>query len=132
MSTPSKPENSPSYVTIVSNNPETLDGLQQYLRNAGVPSHSTRAVHKVAVVAPDCATATVIFPDEFEETAVVSLLNELRRKHPRLLTLLVTRAPNRFRSILHTDEWSNAPIVLPKPSFGWDILDAIRGHSPNQ
>jgi hypothetical protein len=83
------------------------------------------------VVAPKCATATVIFPDDFEETVVLRLVAELRRKRPHLLTLLVTRAPNRFRPVLSDDDRSLTPIVLPKPSFGWDILDALRGHSVN-
>jgi hypothetical protein len=119
------------YVTIVSNNPETLDALQTYLNGVGVPSHCTRAAHDLTMVAPERATATVIFPDDFDETVVLRLVAELRRKRPRLLTLLVTRVPNRFRPVVSDDVRSPPPIVLPKPSFGWDILDAIRGHSVN-
>lgn len=119
-----------TYVTIVSRNPETLDGLQDYLGRAGIPSRCTRALHDVAAVAPEHATATVIFPDEFAEAAVLALVLELRRKHPRLLTLLITRSPNRFRSILGgEDPRSPTLMVLPKPLFGWVILDAIRGQS---
>jgi hypothetical protein len=117
------------YVTIVSNNPETLDALHSYLGRVGIPSHGTRAAHDFTTVAPECATATVIFPDDFDEAVVLRLVAELRRKRPRLLPLLVTRAPNRFQSVVSEDDRSLTPIVLARPSFGWDILDAIRDHS---
>jgi hypothetical protein len=117
---------SPTFVTIVSNNPETLDGLHRYLEHAGVHAYSTRAIHDLDMVAPMVANAIVIFPDDFAEAAVVALLRELRRRRPRLLLLLVTRAPNQFRHVLHAGDRARAAVILPKPSFGWDILDAIR------
>jgi hypothetical protein len=129
MSTSRQPKSAPTYVTVVSDNPETLDSLQRYLEQAGVASHCTRAVHDLGMVAPPFATATVIFPDDFTEDTVLSLVSALRRERPRLLTLLITRTPHRYRSVLSPDSRSISPIVLPKPSFGWDILDAIRGHS---
>lgn len=120
------------YVTVVSNNPETLDALQTYLSHLGVSAHSTRAVHDLTMIAPECATATVIFPDDFDEAVVLQLLAALSRRRPDILIVLVTRAPHRFLSALPGDARSARPIVLPKPSFGWDILDAIRAHSMNQ
>lgn len=123
-----KPESPPPYVTIVSKNPETLDGLQQYLGHAGIPSRTTRAVRDISLVAPAHATATVIFPDDFAEEAVLALVAELRRKRPHLLTLLITQAPIRFRSAFFADDARlTMPTIMPKPLFGWLILDAIRG-----
>jgi hypothetical protein len=117
------------YVSIVSANPETLDGLHSYLCGAGVSSHCTRGVQDLALVAPELATAAVIFPDDFENEEVLVLLRALRRARPRLLSLIVTRAPQCFRDVVQDDGRSLPPVVLPKPSFGWDILDAIRAHS---
>lgn len=131
MPLPRKPRPPQVYVTIVSNNPETLDALQTYLSHVGVPAHSTRAVHDFTMVAPECATAAVIFPDDFDEAVVLQLVAALRRKRPHILVVLVTRAPHRFSSVLSGDARSPNPILLPKPSFGWDILDAIRGSSVN-
>lgn len=123
-----KPESLPTYVTIVSKNPETLDGLQQYLGRAGVPSRTTRLLRDLTVVAPEHATATVIFPDDFAEEAALALIAELRRKRPRLRTLIITRAPSRFQSFLTADDDRlPMPTIMPKPLFGWLILDAIRG-----
>lgn len=119
----------PLYVSIVSANPETLDGLQAYLSGAGVPSHGTRTVPDLAVVVPEWATAAVIFPDDFENEEVLIFVRELRRARPRVLSLIVTREPQFFRGAVQDDGRSLRPIVLPKPSFGWDILDAIRAHS---
>jgi len=120
---------SPIYVSIVSANPETLDGLQVYFGAAGVPSHCTRAVRDLDLVAPACATAAVIFPDDFHGPEVQKLLRELRSARPRFLSLLVTREPQRFRDLAKADGRSIPPIILPKPSFGWDILDAVRAHA---
>ena len=122
-------ERCPVYVSIVSANPETLDGLHAYLGGAGVASHCTRCLQDLALVAPQATTAAVIFPDDFEHEEVLALVRQLRRARPRLLSLIVTREPQRFREAAHADGRSLPPIVLPKPSFGWDILDAIRAHS---
>jgi len=129
MPSPPKNRRSPIYVSIVSKNPETLDGLQAYLKQVGVPSHGTRAVRDLDMAAPEFATAAVIFPDDFEDHEALALLRELRRLRPRLLALIVTREPTRFRSVTGPDGHSLPPIVLPRGSFGWDILDAIRAHA---
>jgi hypothetical protein len=128
-----KAEARPAYVTIVSRNPETLDGLQQYLGRAGIPSRATRAFSDLNVVAPGHVTVTVIFPDDFAEDAVLALVAALRRQRSHLLILLITRAPQRFRSVLGADDARlPMPTVLAKPLFGWLILDAIRGHAASQ
>ena len=121
-------ESAPAHVTIVSRNPETTDGLQQYLDRVGILSRSTRAVHDLSLIAAEHTTTAVIFPDDFDEEAVLALVAELRRKRPHIRALLVTQAPNRFLSALSADDDRlPMPTVMPKPSFGWAILDAIRG-----
>lgn len=117
------------HVAIVSDNPETIDGLQSYFSHACVPSHSTRALSNLDVVAPACATAAIIFPDDFAESDVLGLIRTLGRVRPDVLALIVTREPGRFRSVIEADGQSPSSLILPKPSFGWDILDAIRAHA---
>jgi hypothetical protein len=117
------------HVSIVSNNPETLAGLERYLKSAGVDSHSACAVGDLAAAAPEFTTAVVIFPDDFEAAAMIAFIAGVRRSRPRLLSLIITRDPNPFRPALAPDGRSMPPIVLPRPSFGWDILDAIRAHA---
>jgi hypothetical protein len=122
----------PLYVSIVAGNPQTLDGLQSYLEQAGVASHSTRALLDLDMVAPAFATATVIFPDDFPDEDAFALLEQLRSERPRLLALIVTRQPARFRDAAAADGRSLPPIILPRPSFGWDILDVVRSHHGNR
>jgi hypothetical protein len=118
-----------TYVTIVSKNPETMKGLESYFGSVGVFSHCVRLADDLQAIAPDFATATVIFPDDFDEADILALLRQVRRLRPRLLALLVTREPQRFRTATEPDGTSLPPIVLPKPSFGWDIVDTIRAHA---
>ncbi len=119
---------------IVSGNAETLDGLHGYLANAGVSAHCVMFAQgggsKVDVLdMPDRVSAVVIFPDDFAREAVVPLFARLRRRRPKVFVLLVTRRPQQLESLLRSKDRSPALMILPRPSFGWDILDAIRAHA---
>jgi hypothetical protein len=115
----------PLRVTIVSANPETLDGLQSYLRQAGVDARGTRDIECGAAMDP-YPSAAVFFPDEYPADNVLKEIGRLRSERPQLLIVLVTREPQRFAKALDAPE--HAPtIVVPKPVWGWVILDAIRG-----
>ena len=125
---PSRPRTRPLHVTVVSNNAETLQRLLAYFDESGVPTAGTRALRDLSTIAPT-TTAVVLFPDDYPERDVSATVTALRRARPRVLLLVVTREPQRFASTLTPDERSTAPLVLPKPSFGWSILDAIRAHA---
>jgi hypothetical protein len=114
------------YVTIVTGNPETADGLQAYLQRAGVTSHTTRALGDSSMIPPG-STAVVLFPDDFESADVVKRIPLLRAARPRLLIVVVTNEPHRLNAVLKADAESVLPVVFSKPAFGWSILDAIRG-----
>ncbi len=122
---PSKSTGIAGSVAIVSDNADTLDGLQQYLAAAGVACRSTRVLDD-AGAKPGVASVLILFPDDFPPGQVLEMLRTLRQTRPRVLTLLVTREPGRFREAAAPDGRSRPPIVLPKPVFGWAILDAIR------
>jgi hypothetical protein len=115
------------YVSIVSGNPETLESLRAYLEHVGIPSHGTKAVLDDDMIAP-ATTAVVLFPDDFDIKDVESRLLTLRRDRPRVLVIVVTREPTKFKAVLAADGRSILPIVLPRPSFGWTIVDVIRDH----
>jgi hypothetical protein len=118
----------PLYVSVIADNPETRDGLRDYLREAGVTTQATGALNDTVAV-PRAATAVVIFPDEFGAKEIVASVLSLRTVRPRLLILLVTGVPQRFRAALEPDGRSPLPVILPKPVFGWSILDAIREYA---
>jgi hypothetical protein len=123
-----RPRTKPLHVTIVSDNEETLERLRAYFDDVGVPTEGKRTVRAAGTLVA-ATTAVVLFPDDFPERDVIALVGRLRRSRPRVLLLLVTRDPQRFGDAVASDGKSTPPLVLPKPSFGWSILDAIRAHS---
>ena len=117
-------ERSQIWVTIIAESAETRDGLKSYLSHAGVGARGTPRLDDID---PEPCTAVVLFPDEFSHREVVRELSRLRRDRPRLVPLLVTREPERYLELTAADAGQSSPIVIPKPAWGWTILDAIRG-----
>jgi len=117
-----------SYVTVVADNPQTLEDLYSYFRQVGVTSNGTRELDSAALVPPG-ATALVLFPDDYGQADVEAAIRALRRARPKLLIVLVTGAPQHLAAALEPDGRSIPPLILPKPAFGWTILDAIQGRA---
>jgi hypothetical protein len=111
------------HVTIVAATAETLDGLQGYLSLAGLNAHGTR---RLGDLGPKHCSAVIFFPDEFSPTTVLRELTRLRREHPTVLPLLVTSEPQRYSGIDDGGGKALRPIVIPKPAWGWTILEAIQ------
>jgi len=117
----------PLHVTIVADNPQTLAGLEMYLRRAGVKTSGTADVEKLSEVTPPSVSVVVVFPDDFHVRSVFGALATLRRHRPNALPVLVTKEPKRFES-LPPNEGGVAPLLVPRPAWSWTILDAIRAH----
>ena len=120
-----RPTPRPSHVTIVANNPETLDGLATYLGEAGVIVCGTRRIELCLEIVPPASSAVVFFPDDFPSSALIAALAAMRRNRPTALVVLVTSAPRRFENLAR--DGHPASLVLAKPAWGWTLLDAIRG-----
>jgi hypothetical protein len=114
----------PLRVTIVGENARTIESLRRYLTSAGVDSTALQQLPGPATLAQQ-GDALVIFPDDFDTTAVLSTVENVQRLRPQLQLLLVTSAPQRYQN-RQACENAQPPIVLSKPAFGWSILDAIR------
>lgn len=114
-------------VVVISDNPETIDGLQAYFAGVGIHTRSSRTFKLARALRPGM-TALVVFPDELPLADVVEGLAAVREQQPWLLLLLVTAHPQRFAA-LSRDGHAVQAIVLPKPVFGWTIVDAIRLHA---
>jgi len=54
-------------VVVVSENPETVDGLQTYFVGVGITAQSVRTLDATASL-PERTTAVVVFPDGFGPT----------------------------------------------------------------
>jgi hypothetical protein len=112
-------------ITIVSDNPETLDGLQGYLEASGVSSRGTRGITTCVDATTPSTSAVVFFPDDSPWDKVTLALEELHHERPTVLCVLVTREPLRANRLLERD--GNAPLlVIAKPAWGWDLLETIR------
>jgi hypothetical protein len=115
-------------VTIIADNRETLDGLHAYLRGAGIEARTTRVLAD-ATASALVTTSLVLFPDDYDTVEVVTRVSALRQSRPELLVVVITSASQRFRPAFDPDNQSLVPVVLPKPTFGWTILDTIREYS---
>lgn len=111
-------------VAIVSKSRETLEGLELYLRDAGVETTCTRRLERAPELAKG-SVVVVIFPDDYGWRAVVAALASCHAANRRFRGVIVTRTPGRFDALPTPPELS-ALLVVPKPAWGWAILDAIR------
>ena len=115
-------------MVVVSENAETVDGLQSYFVGVGINAQSAGSLDATASL-PERTTAVVFFPDGFAADDVIGRVRALHRKRPRLLLLLVTHDPRRFSAALATNLREPPVLIVPKPAFGWTLVDAIRLHA---
>ncbi|MCC7539102.1 MAG: hypothetical protein IT379_22965 [Deltaproteobacteria bacterium] len=114
------------HVTIVSGNPHTVAALERYLGAAGVSTDRTLDLARCSELAPG-SSAIVLFPDDFATTAVLDAVTPLLARVPPVFLVLVTRTPQRFATLGDPARRSqDGPVVLPRPAWGFTILDALR------
>jgi hypothetical protein len=106
-------------VAVVSDNAETLDDLVRYLCDVGIGARGTRSLDQGCDMVAASRSVLVIFPDDFPTIKVFAVLSALKERRPSTLPVLVTRDFRRFASI-------EGAVVIPKPVWGWTILDAVR------
>lgn len=106
-------------IVVVSDNPETLDGLQRYLSSVGVAVRATRDLAHAATLANQARSVVVVFPDDYPFKRVHAALALLREHKPPIPVVVVTSDIQHFHG---------SALVLPKPAWGWSILDAVRDH----
>ena len=112
-------------IVLVSDNAETLDGLQTYLGRAGVTTTCARSLGSIPN-AP--ASAVVVFPDDYPFDKVIDRVLSYTRLNCDVLIVLVTSQPKRYTDHLRGFALARDPLVIPRPAWGWTILDAMRGH----
>jgi hypothetical protein len=113
-------------VTIVANQTATLDGLEGYLRGAGVVTATTHMVDRILDVTPPSCAAVILFADEYGASGVTRALAALRRARPAVLLVIVTSEPRRFGGRPRRGSEGLVPVVIPKPPWAWTLLDAVR------
>lgn len=119
------PRKPPYVVAIVAANAATSADLRDYFERAGVRAYEARALRVEAL--KSATTAIVLFPDDFPEHEMLAYLRAARALQPRPALVAVTRHPRRFDQIQADDDGAACElVVLPRPSFGWTILDAVQ------
>lgn len=113
-------------IGVVASRRETRDGLARYLRETGFQADELTALD--ARDLDDDARALVVFPDDFELRAVRRFVQALRSARPRVLIVVVTRAAVVLERVLAPEDDTTTPVILPRPPFGWSIVDVLRGH----
>jgi hypothetical protein len=113
-------------VAIFSANPETLDGLEAYLHGVGIKAKGRRRLEECSELTSASTMAIVVFPDDFAWEAVLASVGELAKTCSSTLRLLVTGQPKKYERLV--DGKGNV-MVVPRPVWGWTILDAIRAHA---
>jgi hypothetical protein len=106
-------------VALVGRDPETLDGLTEYLHRVGARPRSEREVR----LTTEQADVVVLFGDDFEEASVRRFLAEWSgTTNNRSILVLVTSDPAAAEKV------SGDPnaVVLRRPVWGWVLLGAIR------
>jgi hypothetical protein len=114
-----------SFVTLVADDPETLDEVQAYLRCAGIQAQASRG-SSLGDDVPARATAVIWFADAIADATVVRAVSDLRRRRPGLRILVLTSLPSRLTQVLGQAMGSMAPLVLSRSALGSEILGALR------
>jgi hypothetical protein len=110
-----------SKLTLVSANAETLRSVEDYLANFGARLSSTSRLTELAADTEAFgADAVVVFADDYAPADVRAALRTLSLP----LTVIVTTERAEYES-LHR-ELPGVMILLPRPIWGWVLLDAVR------
>lgn len=110
-------------VVLVSDVPTTLSELRSYVANSGMSVVATSVLAEVDGLSSRAA-ALVLFPDGFPVREIDDLIARLARRRRPLLLVVVTTDPQRFHNGASGEALHR--VVLPRPSFGWNIVDAVR------
>lgn len=115
-------------IAIVSANAETIAELSAYLAGVGVDSRACSDPSDLATRARRAA-AIVVFPDELSPAPLRAALLAARRRRPDLTLVFVTSRPREIELLAGR---TSGAVVLPKPAFGWTIVDALRAAQPKR
>jgi len=106
------------HVLIVSESPETLDGVQDYLSRFGARVSAVTRTEE-ALRAVTSSDALLLFADDYPSAAVCAVLTAAARQ----LCVVVTEDVEAMRSRVSGAE---KQVFLRRPVWGWMLLDALR------
>lgn len=110
-------------VAVAAKEPDTLTSITSYLDAAGIATVAFTDLADVSL-APSDAAVFILFPDAFRWEVVVSALVSIREGHRSALPVIVTSTPRRYEELTLGER----VLVVPRPVWGWSVLDGIRFH----
>lgn len=113
------------HLRIASANPATVDGLQDYLGRIGVRAQGATDITGLGKDLAAEMQVVILFPDDFPFATVSAEVTTLRRGRKDVLVVLVTSEPRRYETLPEV-AGGYVPLVIPKPAWGWTILESIR------
>lgn len=117
-------------VLIACDHDETLLRLRDYLVSAGVRAHATRDLDE-ALERRSREDALVLFPDDFDTGRVTDGLSRLLSLSRDTLVIVVTADSVAFDELIESTGNDRA-VVMPKPVWGWTILDILRAAAKDE
>jgi hypothetical protein len=108
-------------LTLVSSDRDAVRGVESYLTRSGARVSTTSRLDD-ALGEPADADAVVLFADDYPPSDVLRTVRQLATR----LVVIVSGHEQDFAAL-----WSDAPptarvVVLPRPTWGWMLLDAVR------
>jgi hypothetical protein len=122
---------STSTTLIVCDDDTTLIRLRHYLERGGVRARATRLLQDAWREAPRCA-ALVLMADDFDLREVAAGLYGLCSRSPTPFVIIVTSVRQHFEPTIQSFDHPESVVIIPKPAWGWTILDLIRSRLPGQ
>jgi hypothetical protein len=119
------PEATASCVLVVGADAELLEQLRHYLTRAGIRARGTRCLDEAWRTAR--GQALVLFPDDFDAGAVADGLGRVCSGSPYPKVIIITAGPRLFDPLLESLGRPDSVVVMPKPVWGWTILELLRG-----
>jgi hypothetical protein len=116
---------SPSPPTlVVCDDDDTLIRLRDYLVRAGVETRATRRLGDAwGRPASECI---VLLPDDFNAGEVTDGLVQLLSSASSPFVIVVTADPRLYEPLIESLGNRESVVIMPKPVWGWTILDLLR------
>lgn len=108
-------------LALIANDRETVDGVQQYLLRAGARVSSTSWLGEAHAACAD-ADAVILFADHYSREEALEVVLQLGVR----LVIVVTAEVAYFSESRTAERAAPRLIVLPRPVWGWMLLDAVR------
>ncbi len=108
-------------LSVIGNDRETIDGVQEYLLRAGAGVRTTAFLEEAQFCAVG-ADAVILFADHYPLELALRTVVELSVG----LIVIVTAEVGYFSDSRTAESLAPRVVVLRRPVWGWMLLDAVR------